>query len=343
METTTIIRRVRRPDVLLVHRFVEKSGVQLSRPGVQEALAAAAKQKPVSLFDIYNTLKFLGFSPDALKTDPDGLGRVATPFITCRQKETGETFIVVENVTADAVEYYSPDTGLVREPLATFAAQWKGVLLTAGGTHAAETDPWLMHAEQEAARKFREEQMGVHEDFLPAAHCDYLIRYAEERGLFNRSEVRNSDSRTTSTFRTSFSAFLTDRNDPVLRAIYRKTAALLSVPEDCIEDLQIVRYAEGQEFKVHFDSNKGNARVHTLLVYLNDAFEGGETYFPEIDLKVKPRQGRMLYFLNRDAQHKNIPFSAHAGLPVRNGIKYGCNIWVRSTPSARGQHPHTAY
>ncbi len=342
METTTIARKVNRPDVLLVHRFVEKSGVQLPRRDVHEALTAA-RQKPISLFDIYNTLKLLGFSPDARKTSPQGLDQVATPFITCRQKEAGEVFIVVENVTRDRVEYYAPDTGLVSEPLATFATHWKGVLLTVEAAYAGTADPLVLHAEQEAARQYRREHTRLHDDFLPAAQCDYLIRYAEERNLFDRSQVNNSDSSVASTIRTSFSAFLTDRDDPVLRSIYQKTSDLLSVPAECIENLQIVRYAEGQEFKVHFDSNKGNARVHTLLVYLNDAFEGGETYFPEIDLKVKPRKGRMLYFLNRDAGYRNIPFSAHAGLAVRNGIKYGCNIWVRSAPPDRAEPTHTAY
>jgi prolyl 4-hydroxylase len=70
--------------------------------------------------------------------------------------------------------------------------------------------------------------------------------------------------------------------------------------------------------------------VHTILVYLNTGFTFGETYFPEIDVKITPKIGRAIHFLNRDSNNNPIRYSVHAGLPVRTGIKYACNIWVRA-------------
>ena len=55
-------------------------------------------------------------------------------------------------------------------------------------------------------------------------------------------------------------------------------------PSHLQEDTQILRYAVGQYYKVHGDNlvdDTAGARVATILIYLNDAEEGGETAFPD--------------------------------------------------------------
>lgn len=57
--------------------------------------------------------------------------------------------------------------------------------------------------------------------------------------------------------------------------------------------LQLVKYDHGQKFSAHFDSSststdKKRGRV-TLLVYLNDDFQGGETNFETMKCKVWPK------------------------------------------------------
>ena len=60
-------------------------------------------------------------------------------------------------------------------------------------------------------------------------------------------------------------------------------------------ELQLVKYERGQEYQAHYDgrmlpNGKLEARG-TFLVYLNDEFEGGETYFPNINVKVGGEEG----------------------------------------------------
>ncbi len=54
------------------------------------------------------------------------------------------------------------------------------------------------------------------------------------------------------------------------------------------------RYVYHHDFSVDY-ANKKN-RVITYLWYLNDVEEGGETDFPDLNLKIKPKAGQLLFF-----------------------------------------------
>lgn len=128
----------------------------------------------------------------------------------------------------------------------------------------------------------------------------------------------------------------------MLNSIRAKSSKLIEMPEENFESFQVVAYAIGQEFQNHYDTfaedlpigkehlARGAQRKYTMLVYLNDAFEGGATHFPNLDRIVHPKQGRVLIFDNLDEQGKVVEASLHAGLPVFKGKKYAMNIWVRT-------------
>ena len=54
----------------------------------------------------------------------------------------------------------------------------------------------------------------------------------------------------------------------------------------------------------------------TILVWLNEDYEGGETHFPTPGLKLKGRTGDAILFRNTGADGRTDPASGHAGLPV---------------------------
>jgi predicted 2-oxoglutarate/Fe(II)-dependent dioxygenase YbiX len=81
------------------------------------------------------------------------------------------------------------------------------------------------------------------------------------------------------------------------------------------ERWRIYRYQPGQRFAGHVDGSfrreSGERSLLTLLLYLNDQFEGGETTFD--DLVVTPVRGLALVF-----RHDLF----HAGEPLGQGTKY---------------------
>lgn len=90
------------------------------------------------------------------------------------------------------------------------------------------------------------------------------------------------------------------------------------------ERLRMYRYRPGQSFSPHMDHwyrpCETQITLHTVLVYFNDNFEGGETRFMEqIEEIVVPRPGRVAIF-----QHK----IRHEGCIVSRGTKYAMRTEV---------------
>ena len=82
----------------------------------------------------------------------------------------------------------------------------------------------------------------------------------------------------------------------------------------CAKDYSVRIYPKGVgQFKEHIDQSAGGTvtRVFAIIVYLNNVENGGETEFPYLDMKVSPKQGRVLIFpCNYLYPHKgNMPIS----------------------------------
>ena len=77
----------------------------------------------------------------------------------------------------------------------------------------------------------------------------------------------------------------------------------------------INKYDEGLFMGPHVDWNENNADlVFTVVVYLNEDYEGGELYFNDIDIKIKPKAGSIIMFPSQ------LPY-VHQSLQVTKGRK----------------------
>ena len=119
-----------------------------------------------------------------------------------------------------------------------------------------------------------------------------------------------------------------------IRAINARIAAISGTGIDQGESLTVLRYAPGQQYRPHSDAlpGTGNQRIKTVLLYLNEGFAGGETTFPAHGVTVTPRGGDALLFTNTLPDGRPDPRSVHAGLPVRQGVKWLATRWIRQRP-----------
>lgn len=167
--------------------------------------------------------------------------------------------------------------------------------------------------------------------FLSDDECEAIRRAALRKGLSRSVVVRTG----TSTSRTSSTTFLAEADDPVVTTVFDKVTALLGATKDRFENLQVIRYERGEEYKAHYDpcfkcdgNDKDLPREHTVLIYLNDDFGGGSTDFPEAGVSVRPVKGMAAVF--RSLQDGRIVRgSKHCGAPVTDGTKWAATVWVR--------------
>ncbi|XP_061180354.1 prolyl 4-hydroxylase subunit alpha-1-like [Saccostrea echinata] len=111
---------------------------------------------------------------------------------------------------------------------------------------------------------------------------------------------------------------------------YRVKEATQLLPENGGK-FQITSYPQGIGYKTHTDCVEGNVderdRMATILVYLQDVEDGGETKFPELGIWVKPRKGRALVWNNMNEEGKCEPMSIHNAAVVNKGHKYIIQRW----------------
>ena len=130
--------------------------------------------------------------------------------------------------------------------------------------------------------------------------------------------------------------------DAVIEELSLRLAEVAGNGLEYAESLQVVHYASGEEYSPHYDAwdkstergrrcmARGGQRMLTCLLYLNDVEHGGGTSFPNLDMEIRARKGRMVLFHNcHPGSTVCHPDSLHGDLPVLQGEKWVCNFWFR--------------
>ncbi|XP_021747811.1 probable prolyl 4-hydroxylase 10 [Chenopodium quinoa] len=195
----------------------------------------------------------------------------------------------------------------------------------------------------------------VYHNFLSKEECEYLIKLASPRMekslVVDEQTGKSKDSRV----RTSSGTFLARGRDKIIRTIEQRIADFTFLPVDHGEGLQVLHYEVGQRYEPHFDyfledysTANGGQRIATVLMYLSDVEEGGETVFPSAKgnisavpywnelskcgkegLSVKPNRGDALLFWSMKPDASLDPLSLHGGCPVIKGNKWSATKWIR--------------
>ncbi|EFN59988.1 hypothetical protein CHLNCDRAFT_49444 [Chlorella variabilis] len=192
----------------------------------------------------------------------------------------------------------------------------------------------------------------LYHNFLTDEECDHIIKLAEP--TMARSGVVETDSGKSKidNVRTSKGTFLNRGHDSVIADIEARIAKWTLMPAGNGEGLQVLKYEHGQEYEGHYDyffhkagtANGGN-RYLTVLMYLNDVEEGGETCFPNIPspngdngpefsecarkvLAAKPKKGNAVLFHSIKPTGELERRSLHTACPVIKGVKWSAPKWV---------------
>lgn len=168
------------------------------------------------------------------------------------------------------------------------------------------------------ATKFTEDIILV-EDFFTSQECEHYIFWSEQQGYEEAKVQTNSGQVMMKNIRNNSRIMFSD--EVLAEKIWHK------IQPFCIAEIGITKafglnemfrfykYEIGQKFKRHIDGsyqrNEQEMSLYTLLIYLNDDFEGGETTFD--NLIIQPKIGSALIFKHQ---------LKHEGKEILSGEKY---------------------
>lgn len=168
-------------------------------------------------------------------------------------------------------------------------------------------------------------------NFLSENECTHIIKKATDKLHVSMvSENKDIDK----SVRDSETAWL-DMDDPIVRRVAERCVSLTDRPLCNCEKLQVLRYKPGGYYKPHqdtFSDSEPNKRMYTVILALNDSYDGGETEFPNLKRQYKLQTGDALFFHTLDNYELMTSMALHGGKPVKSGEKWICNLWVHKHP-----------
>nr|XP_043633448.1 probable prolyl 4-hydroxylase 10 [Erigeron canadensis] len=203
-----------------------------------------------------------------------------------------------------------------------------------------------------------EPRVVIYHNFLSKKECEYLINVAKPH--MRRSTITDLVTRETyeDTWFSPCSLTMLDRGqDETIRAIEKKIADFTFLPVENGEGLQVIHYEVGDKYPLHNDlylddyqTGKRGKRMATVLMYLSDTEDGGETAFPSAMgkyddvhrwafeysecnksvLYAKPKMGDALLLWNVKPDGTSEYSSEYAECPVIKGNKWTATKWIRS-------------
>ena len=189
------------------------------------------------------------------------------------------------------------------------------------------------------------------DNFLTDKECNFMVKHSKEHlktaGVSFLDKDADKYKKGEYKGRTNSSYWMEHDKYPESLKICEKIADHLKCESHLFESFQVIQYNEDEHYDYHYDAydinetekykkyckERGNRRV-TVLVYLNDVEEGGETGFNLLSaydetIKVNAKKGRMVVFYNLNDDGTINKGSRHAGLPVIKGEKWAFNLWLR--------------
>ncbi|VTU34393.1 hypothetical protein SRS16CHR_05479 [Variovorax sp. SRS16] len=194
------------------------------------------------------------------------------------------------------------------------------------------------------AARAAQPMLAVLNNVLDADECAELIEMARPRLQPSTLVDPQTGHDVVTGLRSSLGMFFRPLENALVARLDRRIAELMNLPPAHGEGLQILHYPRGAGSAPHCDfllrSNPANQasiarsgqRVSTMVCYLNDVPEGGETVFPEAGWAVSPQRGHAVYFEYCNSLDQLDHASLHGSSAVVRGEKWVATKWMRQRP-----------
>ena len=195
------------------------------------------------------------------------------------------------------------------------------------------------------------------ENYLDKNLAQELVNYAEQREGQRLMVIDNNASTPNNIVKVEDEQRITERVNlgqrrPEINAMVKSVFTRLAdqcfgVSLDWFEAPDLMRYREGGYYLKHADSENMDLKTNTwskvidrdlsLVIYLNDDFEGGELSFYKFNYQIRPRAGAAVLF---PSDHRYL----HQAETVKKGVRYAIVSWasVRGVRKVANKPPEPA-
>ena len=192
-----------------------------------------------------------------------------------------------------------------------------------------------------AADRSPPRQLRIVSDFLPAPERNQLLRFAQKQqrkwltmiDLEKSSPGKNVQKRDPG--RVTQAVDMSKREDRlqqiIRRALIEEIALTCGHRPALFEPPYVLRYPPGGKYVLHSDGEEFDRQAQrwyrlrdrdvSLLIYLNDNYEGGELKFDHLNYTYRPKAGDLVFF---PSNH----YFSHQSLPLKSGIKWAIVSWT---------------
>jgi hypothetical protein len=177
------------------------------------------------------------------------------------------------------------------------------------------------------------------ENFISKEDCQYLIDAAIASDLWENGGHEFWNNRILNYF--NMKEYDKKAAEIMLNANIRCSNVIrnnYAFPEIYSDTLQIVRWFPGMEQPPHADDMtntdiKGlEHRAFGSIIYLNDNYEGGQTYYPNYNISITPQAGKL-------AIHPGDPDHLHGVTKIEGEIRYTiASFWTSNKYQGQNWH-----
>jgi len=185
-------------------------------------------------------------------------------------------------------------------------------------------------------------------DFIDGKTCDMLKKYADSQdytdlGVVDFKKSNKYKIETTMDEGRISNHIEIDGKAYEIISIFNEICRFILTPfydvnVEWYERPQLLRYSSGGRYDSHTDSERWLKnrrkwmrvldRDYSILLYLNDEYEGGEIQFSRQLYTIKPKSGMLVIFPSDNRY-------MHGALPTLSGIRYAIVSWVAIIGSRR--------
>ena len=171
-----------------------------------------------------------------------------------------------------------------------------------------------------------EHQIIINENFLSKKECNHLLKFSIDNPKLYETQCRETDlfwdKRTIPCFGSHLTIDLQALSWKYLKKVETEIEKVSEYSSVFCDNLNFVKWWSGYEQPPHADGETTDGSNHPFpwrkfgcVYYLNDNYDGGEIWFPNFNIEIKPKPNTMIFFPG-DTLH------LHGVREVTNGTRH---------------------